>query len=136
MPDLGSEEVMSLLKVGLAKATEMGEPSCIAVVDQGGNIAGFVRSDSAMFGTAEIAVTKAYTAAAFKMPNGDLSADGQPGREAYGFETAGRGRNFSAIAGGFPLIREGKCIGAIGVCGGPVATDVIIAQAMLEIFKT
>lgn len=134
MSELTSAEVMAMLRVGLEKATELNEPSSIAVVDQGGNIAGFARSDDAMFGTAEIALTKAYTAAAFKMPNGDLANDVQPGGEIYNVEVAGRGRTFTAIAGGFPLMRGGKCIGAVGVSGGPVARDVAIAESMLASF--
>jgi len=134
MTEIKSDEVMAMLASGLAKATELSEPSCVCVVDQGGNIAGFARSDDAMFGTAEIALTKAYTAAAFKLPNGDLAADVQPGGEIFNLETSGRDRSFSAIAGGFPVERDGKCIGAVGVSGGPVAHDIIIAQAMLGTF--
>lgn len=134
MSEVTSAEIIGLLQAGLTKAEELSEPSCMAVVDQGGNIAGFVRSDDALFGTAEIALTKAYTAAAFKMPNGDLSADVQPGGEIFNVETAGRGRSFTAIAGGFPLMRAEKCIGAIGVSGGPVEHDVLIAEAMLAAF--
>lgn len=134
MTDITSDEIMAMLAAGLAKAAELEEPSCVSIVDQGGNIAGFARSDEAMFGTAEIALTKAYTAAAFKMPNGDLSADVQPGGEIFNLETAGRGRSFTAIAGGFPVERAGRCIGAVGVSGGPVEHDVLIAQAMMAAF--
>ena len=135
MTEVSSADVMKLLEAGLAKAAEMSEPSCVCVVDRGGNLQGFARSDDAMFGTAEIAMTKAYTAAAFKCPNGDLTGDVQPGGEIFQVETAGRGRSFTAIAGGYPLEKDGTCIGAIGVSGGPVAHDVIIAEAMLDAFK-
>lgn len=135
MPTLTNADVMSLLAAGIAKATEISEPSCVCVVDAGGHIAGFARSDEALFGCAEIALTKAYTAAAFRMPNGELQPDAQPGGEIHAVETAGRGRNFTAIAGGYPLFRDGACIGAVGVSGGPVAHDVIIGTAMAEAFE-
>ena len=135
MSDLTSKEVMAMLAAGLAKADELQEPSCVSVVDQGGNTAGFARSDDAMWGTGEIALTKAYTAAAFKMPNGDLGPDVQPGAEAFGLATTGRDRNFTTIAGGFPIERDGKYIGAVGVSGGPVEQDTKIAQAMLAAFQ-
>ncbi len=135
MTKIGSGEVVRLLKVGLDKAEEIGEPSCIGLVDGGGNILGFVRSDDATFGTAEIALSKAYTSAAFQIANGDLASDAMPGAEAYHVETSGRGRNFTAIAGGFPLFKDGLCVGALGVSGGPVAHDLIIARAMLDAFS-
>jgi len=133
--EITSKEIMILLEAGLAKAEELSEPSCVSVVDQGGNIAGFARSTDAMFGTAEIALTKAYTSAAFKMPCGDLQADAQPGGEIFNVETSGRGRNFTALPGGFPLLREGVLIGAIGVSGGPIEHDILIAKAMLAAFE-
>lgn len=134
MSKLESRDVIRLLQVGLNKASEINEPSSIGIVDDGGNIIGFARSDDATFGTAEIALSKAYTSAALRIPNGDLAADVMPGAEAYQLETSGRGRNFTAIGGGFPLYRDGVCVGAIGVSGGPVAHDLIIARAMLDAF--
>ena len=130
-----SKEVMAMLAAGLAKAEELSEPSCVTVVDRGGNIQGFARSDDAMWGTAEVAISKAYTTAAFKLPNGDLSDDVQPGAECFNLETAGRGRTFTCIAGGLPLVRGGQCIGAVAASGGPVEHDVQIANAMLSVFE-
>ena len=124
-----------MLAAGLAKAEELGEPSCVTVVDRGGNLQGFARSDDAMWGTAEIAISKAYTAAAFKIPNGDLAGDVQPGGECFGLETVGREHAFTTIAGGLPLMRDGRCIGAIAVSGGPVERDVEIVNAMLSAFE-
>lgn len=135
MRTITSTLALELLAVGLRCADEISEPSCIAIVDSGGNIQAFARSDNATFGTAEIAITKAYTSAALRLASGDLAAEVSPGAEAYGLETSGRGRSFTAIGGGFPLMSDGICVGAIGVSGGPVAQDVIIAQAMLKAFS-
>ena len=125
-----SAEVLALLEAGLAKAADMNEPSCMAVVDAGGNLMGFLRSDEAQFGTIEIAINKAWTASAFRMATADLAPDVLPGRELYGIEGTGA-RPFVPFGGGLPIKRGGKCIGGVGVSGGPVATDVAIAEAML-----
>jgi uncharacterized protein GlcG (DUF336 family) len=123
-------EVLALLKAGLARAAAMNEPSSMAVVAAGGNLMGFLRSDEAQFGTIEIAINKACTASAFRMATADLAPDVQPGRELYGIEHTGA-RPFVPFGGCLPIRRNGKCIGGVGVSGGPVETDVAIAEAML-----
>ena len=123
---------LAALKVGLDKATELGEPSCVAIVDAGGNLTAFARSDDAAFGVGEIAINKAYTAAALRCRTEDLYRDAQPGGEAYGLEVAGRGRPFVLFGGGAPIRRDGAIIGAVGVSGGPVAADIKIADSMLQ----
>jgi uncharacterized protein GlcG (DUF336 family) len=38
---------MKLLDAAMAKATEMGVPQCISIVDSGGHLLAFVRMDGA-----------------------------------------------------------------------------------------
>lgn len=132
MAQITEVAALAALKVGLDKAAELKEPSCVAVVDVGGNLLAFARSDDAAFGVGDIAINKAYTAAALRCRTEDLYRDAQPGGEAYGVEVAGRGRPFVVFGGGAPVRRDGVIIGAVGVSGGPVAADVEIADAMLQ----
>lgn len=132
MSQMTQELALAALKVGLDKATELGEPSSVAIVDAGGNLTAFARSDDATFGVGEIAINKAYTAAAFQCRTEDLYQDAQPGGETYGVEVSGRGRPFVVFGGGAPIRRDGVIVGAVGVSGGPVAADVKIADAMLQ----
>lgn len=132
MGQVTEELALAALKVGLDKAAELGEPSCVAIVDTGGHLTAFARSNDAAFGLGEIAINKAFTAAALRCRTEDLYQDAQPGGETYGVEVAGRGRPFVLFGGGAPVRRDGLIVGAVGVSGGPVAADVKIADAMLE----
>ena len=135
MAQVTETAALAALKVGLDKATQLGEPSCVAIVDAGGNLTAFARSDEAAFGVGVIAINKAYTAAALRCRTEDLYRDAQPGGEAYGLEVAGCGRPFVVFGGGAPIKRDGVIIGAVGVSGGPVAADLEIADAMLRFLE-
>ena len=52
-----------VVEVARARATEIGVPMNIAVVDAGGNLVAFARMDGAWLGSIDIAKNKAYTAA-------------------------------------------------------------------------
>lgn len=100
----------------------------IAVVDAGGNLITHVRMDGAFFGSADIAINKAWTSAAFQMPSADLGALCKPGAPAYGLENSNQGR-VMIVGGGKPLVWEGRLVGAIGVSGAAVEQDEAVANA-------
>src|ERR1700754_4179427 len=110
------------------KATEIGVPMNVAVVDEGGNLVAFAHMDGAWMGSIDIAQNKAYTARAFDMPTKDLAPLAQPGQSLYGIEASNRGR-LIVFAGGIPLLSGGRVVGAIGVSGGTVEQDQEVAQA-------
>lgn len=130
MAIITKDAAMRAIQVGLAKADELSEPSCVAVVDPGGNLMAFGRSDGAPFGLGEIAINKAFTSAALNCATAALYKDAQPGGEIYGIEVSGRGRPFVVFGGGVPIRKDGRLIGAVGVSGGPVASDLAISAAM------
>ncbi|WP_218135090.1 GlcG/HbpS family heme-binding protein [Parasphingopyxis algicola] len=130
MKEITMEQAMAALRAGLAKASDLNEPSCMAVVDAGGNLMAFARSDGAMHGTIELAINKAFTASAFGIPTADLGADVQPGGEIFGLESIRTRGSFVAFGGGLPIVENDLCIGAVGVSGGPVSVDNEIAAAM------
>lgn len=100
----------------------------MAVVDEGGNLIAFARSDGAAFGTAEVAINKVYTAAAFRCSTADLYASVQPGGEIFGL--VGQRQPFVYFGGGLPITIGDQFVGAVGVSGGPVTADELIAGAM------
>lgn len=133
---ISSDEALKALRVGLDKAAELKEPSSIAICDAGGNLIALVQSDGGSFGTVDVAISKAYTAAAFRVKTADLLADSQPGGEIYGIVTASNSRQFVVFGGGIPIFKSGVCVGAVGVSGGPVSTDVAIAAAVVNSLET
>jgi uncharacterized protein GlcG (DUF336 family) len=117
-----------VIDVARARATEIGVPMNIAVVDAGGNLVAFARMDDAWLGSIDIAKNKAYTARAFDMPTKDLAPLAQPGGPLYGIEASNQG-HVIVFAGGIPLVAEGRVVGAIGVSGGSVDEDRDVADA-------
>jgi uncharacterized protein GlcG (DUF336 family) len=117
-----------VLEAAQAKATEIGVPMNIAVVDDGGNLVAFARMDDAWLGSIDIAQNKAYTARAFDMPTKDLAPLAQPGAPLYGIEASNHGR-LIVFAGGIPLLSGSRVMGAIGVSGGSIEQDQEVAEA-------
>lgn len=111
-----------------AKAAEVGQPMNIAVVDGGGNLVAHVRMDGAWLGSIDISINKAYTSRAFDIATKDLAEHCQPGAQFYGIHASNDGR-VMIFAGGIPLKRDGRVVGAIGVSGGSGAQDQAVAEA-------
>jgi uncharacterized protein GlcG (DUF336 family) len=110
------------------KAQEIGQPMNIAVVDEGGNLVAHVRMDEAWIGSINISMNKAFTSRAFDIATKGLAAESQPGKQFYGIMVSNDGR-VMIFAGGIPLKREGKVVGAIGVSGGSGEQDQAVAVA-------
>jgi uncharacterized protein GlcG (DUF336 family) len=110
------------------KATEIGQPMNIAVADAGGNLVAHVRMDDAWLGSVDISINKAFTARAFDISTKDLATHSQPGGQFYGIHASNHGR-VMIFAGGIPLRRDGKVVGAIGVSGGSGVQDQSVAEA-------
>jgi len=116
-----------------AKAAEIGQPMNIAVVDAGGNLVSHVRMDGAWIGSIDISINKAFTSRAFDITTKDLADNSQSGDQFFGIHVSNRGR-VMIFAGGIPLKRDGKVVGAIGVSGGSGEQDHSVAEAGAEAF--
>lgn len=81
-----------------------------------------------MSGSAERAINKAFAAQILNNRTNVLAALAQPGAELFGIQHSHGGR-VVVFEGGIPIRFDGQTIGAIGVSGGTVAKDIIIAEA-------
>ncbi|WP_416758150.1 GlcG/HbpS family heme-binding protein [Roseateles sp. So40a] len=115
-------------------ATTIGQPMNVAVADAGGNLVAHVRMDGAWMGSVDISIKKAFTSRAFDIATKDLAELSQPGRPFFGIHASNDGR-VMIFAGGIPLERDGKVVGAIGVSGGSGEQDHAVAQAGVAAFK-
>jgi len=122
---------LDLIAAARAKATEIGVPMVIAVVDGGGNLVAHQRMDDALLVSLEIALNKAYTAVAVKLATHELAPLVQPGGPLYGISNADKGRVI-VFGGGYPLVAKGEIIGGIGVSGGSVEEDRLCAAVAVE----
>ena len=122
---------VELIAAARRKATEIGVPMVITVVDAGANLVAQQRMDGAILVSIDISRNKAYTAVATKMPTHVLSGVSQPSQALFGIHNADGGR-IVIFGGGFPLEFGGGIIGGIGVSGGSVEQDMQCAQSALD----
>jgi uncharacterized protein GlcG (DUF336 family) len=111
------EDARRIIAAAEDKARDIGQPMNIAVVDSGGNLVAHVRMDNAWIGSVDIAINKAWTARAFDISTKELAELSQSGDQFFGIHASNRGR-VMIFAGGIPLKRDGKVVGAVGVVWG------------------
>ena len=119
----------------LAKAQQQGWKMHIAVLDIGGNLKAFVRMDDAQLISEEVAMRKAYTAAALPRSTRETAdlAYSNPDRRPGGIAFLPR---VAVIQGGLPIMTGGGAqIGGIGVSGSTAQNDEACAQAGLDAVK-
>lgn len=115
------------------RAAEIGQPMNIAVVDTGGNLVAHIRMDDAWIGSVDIAINKAWTARAFDISTKELADLSQSGDEFFGIHVSNH-EKVMIFAGGIPLKRDGKVVGAVGVSGGMGKQDQSVAEAGAQAF--
>lgn len=108
-------------------ATYKGINVVVAIVTKEGNPISIQVMDDSFVVSYELAVKKAFTAAALKMPTHKLAELTQSGAQFEGLEGMLEGKIIT-LGGGYPLLSEGKVIGAIGVSGGSALEDIDMAQ--------
>ena len=127
------EDARKIIAAAEKKAKELGQPMNIAVADEGGNLVAHVRMDSAWLGSIDISINKAFTARAFDISTKDLATQSQSGGQFFGIHVSNGGR-VMIFAGGVPLKRGGKVVGAVGVSGGSGEQDHAVAEAGAKAF--
>jgi glc operon protein GlcG len=123
--ELTHEGALAIAKAAIAKAEKIGVPQNVSIVDDGGNMLVFVRMDGAKLLSGETSKSKAMSAASHRQPTSRLD----PALEIkLAIASGGRLTN---LEGGFPIVVDGTCIGAIGVGSGSGAQDIEVALAGL-----
>jgi len=128
------EDARKIIAAAEKKAKELRQPMNIAVADGGGNLIAHVRMDGAWIGSIDIAINKAYTSRAFDISTRELAESSQPGQQFFGIHASNGGR-VMIFAGGVPLRRQGKVVGAVGVSGGSGEQDQAVAEAGAAAFE-
>lgn len=113
------------------KANEIKISAVITVVDEGGNLIAAHRMDDSMLISISASLNKAYTAIALKMPTEKLYELVLPGKPFYGLESIENGK-LCVFGGGIPIVENERFIGAVGVSGGTVEQDILIAEYSLS----
>ncbi len=117
--------------LSIHKAQELKVPVVISIVDEGGNLILLNRMRNAHIGSIDISINKAYTAMAFKLTTEKLGKLALPGEALYGIQNTNGGK-VVVFGGGIPIYLKDNLVGAIGVSGGSVEEDILIAEVALK----
>ncbi|MFF6827825.1 heme-binding protein [Streptomyces longwoodensis] len=119
---LTTQDAEALVSAAHRAAEAAGVTVSVTVLDAGGHLLAFRRDDRAVLISGETSTRKAYTALQLNAPTADLVDAVQPGGPFHTLPTA-LDRPLLFIAGGVPIRRDGRLIGAIGVGGGAPEQD-------------
>ncbi|MBT2413477.1 heme-binding protein [Streptomyces sp. ISL-12] len=128
---LTTQDAEALVTVAYRAAEDAGVRVSVTVLDAGGHLIAFRRDDRAVLISGETSTRKAYTALQLDSPTADLVEAVQPGGVFHTLPTA-LDRPLLFIAGGVPVHRDGRLIGAIGVGGGAPEQDHAFASTAVE----
>ncbi|MEU6301547.1 GlcG/HbpS family heme-binding protein [Streptomyces chartreusis] len=128
---LTTQDADLLIAAAHQAAEAAGVNVSVTVLDAGGHLLAFRRDDRAVLIAGETSTRKAYTALQLNTPTADLVDAVQPGGLFHTLPTA-LDRPLLFIAGGVPVHRDGRLIGAIGVGGGAPDQDHGFATAAIE----
>ncbi|MFE9996121.1 GlcG/HbpS family heme-binding protein [Streptomyces avermitilis] len=128
---LSTEDAEILVSAARRAAEAAGVTVSVTVLDAGGHLLAFRRDDRAVLISGETSTRKAYTALQLNASTADLVEAVQPGGLFHTLPTA-LDRPLLFIAGGVPVHRDGRLIGALGVGGGAPEQDHGFAAAAVK----
>ncbi len=126
---IGLEAANKAIAAAAAEASKHNWKMSISVVDPAGNLVAHATMDGTQYASISISQAKARTAALYRRPSGV-------------FQTVVNGGSTNALSllaltggvaseGGFPIVIDGKLVGAIGASGGIFTQDAVTAKAGL-----
>jgi glc operon protein GlcG len=126
------EAALKVLSAAKEEADKQGWPVAIAVVDGAGHLVAFTRLDNTQYGSVDVSIAKAKSAALFRRPTKvfeDILAGGGAGLRILKLEGA------MPLDGGLPIMVDGRIVGGIGVSGVQSAQDAQVGAAGLAALK-
>lgn len=134
-PSITLKLAQKLIDAAEVKAIEINKPMVIAILDESGHLKAFRRMDGAALISIEVAQNKAYSALA--------NAWGHATHEIYEHIAKNPATligiphipRYTIFGGGFPIKIDGHVVGGIGISGGNVDQDILVAKAALEILE-
>ena len=118
--------------VGESQKSPRNWKMAISVVDTNGDLVYFYKMDQTQVASVAISQGKARTAARFRRPSEVFFNVMQTPAGSY---VPTLEPTLVASPGGFPLIMDGKVIGAIGCSGGTGAQDAVACKAGADTIK-
>jgi len=129
-PPITLDQARRVAAAAEAEAKNNGWSMAIAIAEPTGALVYFCKMDNTQYGSIEIAIAKARSAAQFRRPT-KMFTDALAAGHTF-FLTF---PDISAAPGGLPLVAGGKLIGAVGVSGGAGHQDDVCAKAGADAMK-
>jgi glc operon protein GlcG len=121
-----------LIEAAEAEARQQDLKLAFAIVDRGGHVVAIARMDDADWITPDVALGKAWTAAAYRSPS---AAQGDKAKDLIAFagaiSAATHGR-YTPQIGGLPVMLDGRAAGGMGASGGTGQEDEDVVRAALD----
>jgi glc operon protein GlcG len=124
-PTLELSDAKKIAAAAEAEALKNNWAVSIAIVDDGGHLLHLQRLDGAAAVSAHIAPAKAHTSALGRRESKVYEDIINGGRHAFLTAPAIEG----LLEGGVPIMKDGQCLGAVGVSGVKSSEDAQIARA-------
>ncbi len=133
----GLDESMAAARAAVRYCSGKGAKVSALVTDAAGQPVVLLSGDGAGFRSQLIARTKAHIAVRYGMPSGEVEQRSHS--EPRLMAEAAADPDIGVLrGGGFPIMRDGKVVGAVAVSGatltGPVGLDEECAQVALKMF--
>ena len=123
---IGLETAQALIDRATAAASARGFRMAFAIVEPSGALVAFGRMDDTQYGSIAVAQAKARSAALYRTAT-SVSEERLAGGRTALLALDG----MVPVAGGVPIVVDGRVIGAIGVSGASSAQDDEIARAAI-----
>jgi uncharacterized protein GlcG (DUF336 family) len=120
----------ALVTAAVREARSRSVGISVAVVDDAGSLVAFHRMSPAPRFSADFAIAKARTSAAFSVPTSHLE-ELYKDRPAFAHSFVAQG-NYFLGRGGIPIFQNGERVGAIGVSGADAHGEEDIATRVLN----
>ena len=128
---LDHQDAMRALNAVREQLVREAKSAVVAVVDDHGELLGFLRVGNASLPSINIAMNKAYTAARNRGPTGDIGKGVRDPLNGFDINYFGDAR-FIGWDGGLPVVVAGAVEGAVGVSGLTGEEDVAVAQCGID----
>ena len=128
---IGLERAKQVMAAAEAEAKRRNWKMNIAVVDTNGELVQFERMEGAQIASGSISIGKARTAARFRRESRLFYNAYETGHTYPGTLDP----TLTASPGGFPLVENGKLIGAVGCSGGTGDQDAAVCKVGADLVK-
>jgi len=130
--NLSHSEAQAMIAAVQKKLEAEKKAAAVAVTDSHGELIAFLRMDGCHLPPLYIAINKAFTAARERKPSGEVGAASR----SVPFPMTNYGDlRFTGWAGGFPVVHQGKVVGAIGISGLDEEEEAALARLALDVVK-